>query len=600
MESRIGHLHYRVRLARGARAPAGLEEVARERVGEALGAALDAAFGDDPAVYVLRSIRADVAVDVSARQPDRVVAERWAERLASAIARAVAEEGDDGVARFEDEAEFVARFAGDLVDGVAWERWFYGAFAELRPLGRAAALRAVLLEHRDDLSEILAWLVRHGSLERVLAALDSHTLATLGLRQSEPELLRPLLAAAVRIAAAVGAPPLTGVSVDDLLGRQLQASSGVPSWRDRGALADAVLDALEMLLREHVVTLPAGEPADALLERAEPVLAELDWLDLDRLTEGMAELFAGPGARPDRSAARPAHRPPQLDLLGELAAAVRAGSVTLDGRDPASASNFLRLLAALAAGPGRRSRDRDAPETIAALLAAVDRVASHSAATEAWALLAAGDEPGAWRRCAAAGVPAADLELLRAAPDVVRALAPAGAGVQGSHASRWIDSPSAGALLPLRAAFDLRIPELAAAGDPPFPELLLAVALCLGGPSALEPRPDAGLSAALGFEQPPNVQALPEAWAGESIDDIAGTVLRAWAQWLRGFADSSSAFLLERFVRRPGRVAVVHGRAIVELEPRPLDLLLEMAGYLDPLEREAYLRYSIDFTLARG
>src|SRR5687768_6576946 len=98
--------------------------MARERVGEALGAALEAALGEDPGVYVLRSLRADVAVDLAAREPDRLIAERWADRLAVVITRAIADEDDECVARFADEAEFIARFAADLVDGVAWERWY--------------------------------------------------------------------------------------------------------------------------------------------------------------------------------------------------------------------------------------------------------------------------------------------------------------------------------------------------------------------------------------------------------------------------------------------------------------------------------------------
>jgi hypothetical protein len=89
----------------------------------------------------------------------------------------------------------------------------------------------------------------------------------------------------------------------------------------------------------------------------------------------------------------------------------------------------------------------------------------------------------------------------------------------------------------------------------------------------------------------------------EAIDRTVGVataaVLRAWAQWLRGFSGSSQPFLLERFVRRPGRVALSEGRARVELERRPHDIVLEMAGYLDPLEPGPDLPHGIDFVLSR-
>jgi len=41
------------------------------------------------------------------------------------------------------------------------------------------------------------------------------------------------------------------------------------------------------------------------------------------------------------------------------------------------------------------------------------------------------------------------------------------------------------------------------------------------------------------------------------------------------------------------------GRATVELERRPHDLVLEMTGYLDPLEPGPDLTRGIDFVLAR-
>jgi hypothetical protein len=645
VESRIGHLHYRVWSARGARIPPGLEQVARERVGEALGQALEAAFGDDPGVYVLRNVRADIAVDTSAHQPDRLVAEEWARCLASAITQAIAADGDEGVVRFADEAEFVARFAADLVDGVAWGRWFYGAFTELRPLGSQAALSTVLLDNRGKLPAILAWLARHGSLERVLAALDADSLDALELRRPDPELVRPLVAVALRIAEAIGGPEAGRFDLGELMGRYLAAMEVTLTWRDRGSLAGGVLDALRFLRRDGRLGALEGEAVDEAWARVEPLFAELDWLDVERLRAGLRDLLAAASDEPVRGAMAPARGSRERALLRELSAALAGRRPALDLRDPASAANALRLRAALAAHSAPAGADARAPAAIGALLAAAARLARHPLAAELWALAAAGEASAALRRYAEAGAPAYDVELLGEAGSLLRCFdADAGPALLGGPAS-WIDSPCAGALLPIRGALDIRLAELAAAaGAPPFHELVLAMTLRWGGEGALGARADAALSAALGFERPPSARELAEGWADISRPahrrlraDIRGSLrargldcplgaeaiargagsplgdreadltvalaahasLGAWASWLRGFSGSSEAFLLNRFVRRPGRVGLTAGCATVELEPRPLDLVLEMAGYLDELDAVAELPRRIGFVVSR-
>ncbi|WP_433830981.1 hypothetical protein ACQP2E_12295 [Actinoplanes sp. CA-015351] len=59
--------------------------------------------------------------------------------------------------------------------------------------------------------------------------------------------------------------------------------------------------------------------------------------------------------------------------------------------------------------------------------------------------------------------------------------------------------------------------------------------------------------------------------------------VQAWARWLPGFATASVPFLLERFVRRPAEVAVGDGAIEVRLSPRPHDVVLSLAGYLEPI-----------------
>jgi hypothetical protein len=74
-----------------------------------------------------------------------------------------------------------------------------------------------------------------------------------------------------------------------------------------------------------------------------------------------------------------------------------------------------------------------------------------------------------------------------------------------------------------------------------------------------------------------------------TISIVACLLLRMWARWLRGFSTSSVAFLIENFVRRSGTLRTGKDALHVELERRPLDVVIEMAGYLADLERIPWL-----------
>jgi hypothetical protein len=81
--------------------------------------------------------------------------------------------------------------------------------------------------------------------------------------------------------------------------------------------------------------------------------------------------------------------------------------------------------------------------------------------------------------------------------------------------------------------------------------------------------------------------ALPD--SDLTIALAASTLLRLWARWLRQFADSSVPYLLGTFIRRPGWITVNAQRIEVELQHRPLDIVLDMAGYTAELERVPWL-----------
>jgi hypothetical protein len=68
------------------------------------------------------------------------------------------------------------------------------------------------------------------------------------------------------------------------------------------------------------------------------------------------------------------------------------------------------------------------------------------------------------------------------------------------------------------------------------------------------------------------------------LDLLAIAVLRVWGRWLRGFSGSSTRFLLDSFVRRSGAVVVDADGLTVDLEPRPHDVVMEIAGYTAELD----------------
>jgi hypothetical protein len=66
-------------------------------------------------------------------------------------------------------------------------------------------------------------------------------------------------------------------------------------------------------------------------------------------------------------------------------------------------------------------------------------------------------------------------------------------------------------------------------------------------------------------------------------------LLRLWVRWLHNFSASSVPYLLAQFIRRSGTLIHRDDELVVLLAPQPTDVLLEMAGYFDPLVRLPWL-----------
>lgn len=65
---------------------------------------------------------------------------------------------------------------------------------------------------------------------------------------------------------------------------------------------------------------------------------------------------------------------------------------------------------------------------------------------------------------------------------------------------------------------------------------------------------------------------------------LRATILTAFTFWLRGFERSTPDYVAERFLHRGGTVLTHRDRIHVTIDPRPFDLVVKRAGYLDALK----------------
>ncbi|QUQ65627.1 hypothetical protein [Kutzneria sp. CA-103260] len=538
-------------LTRGVAATAAagrLDTVARLELPALLGTMLDAVYGDAETVWVLRDVRAEFAL--RADSPD--AARHWAAALATAVVTAVAEDPGDGVnlVQFDDEADYVARYLADHVRGEAARHWYFRAFEPWHERPSGEAVLGLLLDR--PMMPVLAALCRHERLLEVLNAVSDDELAELVARATvvpsagdDVSGLWPLIVAAVHVAdtwSLWAADPMSTVDV-----ARVWRSRPVPDWRSPAALTVVVVDILRYLTGRGELLRPSGPPPAELR-------AHFDWLDLPLLASGLTVGIVANGRERVIS-----------DAVQEMLAGTQ----------------WLRA-AVLTAGPGPR----------AALLVRAALAAERPEWTDD-----------------------------RLVESVVARLT--GTGALDREPVEFEESPCAGLLLLLRAVADLRLPAvLARAGQSDaLPAALLAVASWLTGASPDDPavRAFAGLRTTAPHEElawtavecdavraelvaAVQAQRMDELDPCEDVVELmAVAVLRAWARWLGRFAASSTGYLLANFVQRPGRIRWTDREITVELVPRPLDVVVTMAGYDRPLEAVSWLggrtvTYRMDFS----
>jgi hypothetical protein len=646
MSSRIGTLHLRYRARRGgplatAVVP-GLDRAMRARLGEALEGRLATILGDDPAVIVIRELNARVAIGRDDWSLDSRAVDRISRASADAVSAALsAPASAEAVMRFADQAEFIGSFIVDLLNASAWDRWYYGAFQRYRQSDAAGTIRAVLDDHAGHAAAVFGWLARRGQLGAVLALLGAREARRLAGGGAEPlssssrAEVAPLVTAAFLLLEALGWRPGDEGARTALVAAYLEDRPLPPTWSDARSLTAWVMGLMQFAAR---TLSPRGttrrEPADDSVR--ELLAGQLDWLDAAWLAPQLDELCDSSSAQPPAGgrASRRVLTRRHEEALDRLAGQIGRGRIRIDrsdGRD----GMIVRLLAAIAAGgPSAALPD-------AALLAVVERIAA------AWsAAIASGVDA---RLLSASGVePGATASLLRghaalaARVAEVRAAGPAAVAVlqqllRAAPADDEAGDSTRGATLFLlaRGILDVRLDALAHAAGVPFEPLLAALAYQW---LRLTPPFDKSTAVWVGAERPAladldahaaglsglqhsllevlhdqrALAALPpdealDAGSGQECSPatltatarIAWLVLHAWSRWLPGVGASSPAFLIRNCLQREGRVRATDSEIAVRLDPAPLDVVLEMAGYFRPIEIVPWLnRRRVSFRVA--
>jgi hypothetical protein len=140
-----------------------------------------AIFNDnDNALYFIEQVHFDLPLDLT-QKDDRQLATIWASAITTSIQRTISQSGT-GIVVFPDRHSFVASFIEDLIQGRAWDCWYYSEFADLRSISMGQAILQVLTQDVDVGRDALIEITKRDSLDRLLARLNDTEVTSIGLQ----------------------------------------------------------------------------------------------------------------------------------------------------------------------------------------------------------------------------------------------------------------------------------------------------------------------------------------------------------------------------------------------------------------------------------
>src|SRR5262249_14061017 len=178
--------------------------------------------------------------------------DQWSQAIASTLARSLAARisspGGPGIRIFADRAALVASYLVDAIDGLASQRWWYGAFSGLAPLPVSAVIRTLLASDHDVGVAALARLA-HSARRRVLGAMNPLDAARVRAAWSARPTRNIELALRAAARALADAPVAGPLGFSD--GLDLYVAAHAAENAVEGSLLFASIDTLAML-REGV------------------------------------------------------------------------------------------------------------------------------------------------------------------------------------------------------------------------------------------------------------------------------------------------------------------------------------------------------------
>ena len=146
-----------------------LDQIASQLLGQTLENQLAQWNDADGGLYFIEQLHFDLPLDLT-QSDDPQLATTWAGALYGSIQRTLSQSGA-GVICFRDRSAFIASFLEDLMQGRAWDCWYYGGFADLRSVSVGQAMLNLLTLDGDVGRDALLELSRRDSLERLLTRL---------------------------------------------------------------------------------------------------------------------------------------------------------------------------------------------------------------------------------------------------------------------------------------------------------------------------------------------------------------------------------------------------------------------------------------------